>query len=177
MNIQYSFVIFFSALFAPLLGDSDNRADAANSLLSRRQARQAVDSGDGTTEASPAPTASASHIITIRLTSVSSKVGYSDEGGNVEALKDQDIPLKIFGVGLTEASRLKLTTNRADPGEPCNSGNSAQSKEFELGEVAEDGTWATITIPGSEVHTLKDQKVEYFCLSEGEGQPFVHQVI
>ncbi len=41
--------------------------------------------------------------------------------------------------------------------------------------MAEDGTWAKLTIKGKDVHTLKEKTMQYFCLSADEGEPFLHQ--
>ncbi len=156
----------FAALFAPYL-DSPTASGLHNKERPIRQAKEdGGDDGDS----------SASAILTMRLTSVSSSVGYSSgEGGGIEALKGKDIPLKLFGRGLTRASRIKLTTNKGEFGGVCNSGGSAQSKELAFRNVSADGTRAELTVPGDAVHTLTGQAVQYVCLSDGEGEPFKHQ--
>ncbi len=68
-------------------------------------------------------------ILTVRLRSVTKDVNYDSVDGHIVALEGRDIRLFVYGAGLRGggASRVKLTTHRAERGGACyGDENSAQ---------------------------------------------------
>ena len=114
-------------------------------------------------------------IITARLKITHKDLNYG-ENGEIQVLKGHDISLTLFGFGLTEESKVKLTTVRSLYGTECKSDEShyVQTSTFLL-EADPSGLKANLTIPGSKLPIVRDQRVFFFCLFDEARNEWVHQ--
>jgi len=124
-----------------------------------------------------APESQEPRILTARLQRVHKDVNYDDDNGHIVALRGHDVPLFLYGRDLADGLKVKLTTQSASFGSRCSSaGAIAQTEIFKLKAVpGEDGVKASLQVPGDKLHTLRDQKRMFFCLSHDDGATFVHQ--
>ena len=117
----------------------------------------------------------------MQLRTISKKVLYDVVDGHIVAQEGEDVELYVYGIGLSNASRVRLTTRESEFGSPCQAetgGGGAQSGAFPLSAVSGDGTRARLSLTGDQVPLLRGLSMEYLCLEGGEdeeGSSFVHQ--
>ncbi len=113
-------------------------------------------------------------ILTIRLAETHKDVSYLTDGG-IFALKGQDIKLVLYGIGLTQDAKVKLTTAAGRLSERCQRHDAhSVSETFPL-DAAADGFSAALHIPGGALHPIRDQNTFYFCLQTQGQDYYVHQ--
>lgn len=75
-----------------------------------------------------------------------------------QVLKGNDVRLRVHGIGLTNGTRVKLTTAKAAFGDSCKSeSHHVQTKIFELANCHVDGLAGDLDILGEELPSFKDK--------------------
>ena len=94
-------------------------------------------------------------------------------------LSGQDVGLRLFGRGLTNQTKIRLTTVSKDFGQDCKSDTSHRQTETFPVQGNDDGTMATVDIPGEAISSVFGDDGEslpyYLCLKSPDQPGDVHQ--
>ena len=117
-------------------------------------------------------------LLAVRLLATHKDVGYSEEG-SIEVLSGQGVRMRLFGRGFTNETKIRLTTVTKEFGQDCKSDMShRQTEAFPL-QGNDEGTMATVDIPGEAMVSAWGDDGEslpyYLCLKSPDQAGFVHQ--
>ena len=94
-------------------------------------------------------------------------------------LSGQNVGIRLFGRGLTNQTKIRLTTVTKEFGQDCKSDTEHRQSETFPVQGNEDGTMATVDIPGeamSSAFTDDGESLPYYlCLKSPDQPGFVHQ--
>ena len=88
------------------------------------------------------------------------------------------MPLNITGLGLTNDMEVVFTLAAGSYGDPCTSSDNSlhfKTADFKLANANEDGTLASILVPGDALKGIEGLDVYYVCLRTTSDGELVHQ--
>ena len=147
-------------------------------LFSADSSRGWQQTGSGRQRRNRAAEDTSARLLAVRLLATHKDVGYSEEG-NIEVLSGQDVRMRLFGRGFTNETKIRLTTVTKEFGQDCKSDTSHRQTETFRVQGNDEGTMATVDIPGDAMVSAWGDDGEslpyYLCLKSPDQPGFVHQ--
>ena len=104
-----------------------------------------------------------------------------DDGG-IEAVVGNEVPLIVYGIGLTDETEIKFTSAHLSYGQNCEATDDMTdmsiktgTRGFSLSKPNDEGTMAKMMVDGASLPLIPGQETFYVCMRRSRNCQWVHQ--